>query len=80
MSKDNTTNPYRNPNKIHQANQHQIKCVYRKKSDHKSADSQAVKTTYQHRKLLRGKKLCFNCTKPKHRAADCAANCRNSRT
>ena len=80
MSKDNTTNLCRNPNKIYQANQHQIKCVYRKKSDHKSADSQAVKTTSQHRKLLSEKKLCFNCTKLEHRAADCAADCRNSKT
>ena len=42
-----------------------------KKSDHKSADCQTVKTTSERRKLLSKKKLCLNCTKPKHRAADC---------
>ena len=40
------------------------------KSDHKSADCQPVKTTLERRKLLSEKKLCFNCTKPKHPAAD----------
>ena len=48
-------------------------CVLQK-SDHKSADYQTVKTTTERsRKLLSEKKLCFNCTKPKHRAADCCS-------
>ena len=46
----------------------------RQKSDHKSADCQPVKTTSERRKLLREKKLCFNCTKPKHPAADCRSS------
>ena len=50
--------------------------MYYKKSDRKSADCQTVKTTSERRKVLSQKKLCFNCTKPKHRAADC----RNSKT
>ena len=70
MSEDNRTNPYRNPNKVYQANQHQIECVYSKRSDHKSKDCKTVKKTSERRKLLSEKKLCFNCAKPKHRAAD----------
>ena len=35
----------------------------------KSADCQTLKTTSERRKLL-SEKNCFNCTKPKHRAAD----------
>ena len=37
LSEDNGTNPYRNPNKVYQANQHQIERVYCKKSDHNPA-------------------------------------------
>ena len=71
LSEDNKTNPYRNPNKVYQANLHQIEGVYCEKSGHKSADCQTVKTTSERRKLLSEKKLCFNCTKTKYRAADC---------
>ena len=67
LYEDNRANPYRNPNKVYHANQHQTECVYCRKSDHKSADCQTVKTIFEHRKLLSEKKLCFNCTKPKHR-------------
>ena len=42
--------------------------MYCKKSDHNSADSQIVKTTSGRRKL------CFNCTKRKHSAADCRSS------
>ena len=70
LSEDNRANPYRNPNEIYQANQYQIECVYSKKSDHWS-DCQIVKTISERRKLFSEKKLCFNCTEPKHRAADC---------
>ena len=74
LSEDNRANPYRNPNKVYHANQPQTECVYCKKSDHKSADYQTVKTTTERsRKLLSEKKLCFNCTKPKHRAGDCCS-------
>ena len=68
LSEENRTN------KVYQANQHQIECVYCKKFDHKSADCQTIKTTSERRKLLSEKKLCFNCTKPKHRAADCRSS------
>ena len=74
LSEDNRANRYRNPNKIYQANQHQIDSTSCKKSDHKTADLQTVKTTSERRKLLSEKKLCFNCTKLKHRAADCRSS------
>ena len=54
---DNRTNPYRNPNKVYQANQYQIECMYCKKSEHKSADCQTVKTNSERRKLLSEKNL-----------------------
>ena len=73
LSEDNRANPYRNPNKIYQANQHQIDWASCKKSDHKTADRQTVKTTSERRKLLSEKKLCFNCTKLKHHATTAAA-------
>ena len=38
FSEDNKANPYRDLNKVYHANQHQTKCVYCRKSDHKSAD------------------------------------------
>ena len=48
--------------------------MYCKKSDHKSADCQTVKTTSERRKLLKEKTLCFSFTKPKHRAAGCRSS------
>ena len=57
LSEDNRANPYRNPNKVYHANQCQTECVYCKKSDHKSADCQTVKTTSQRRKLLSEKSI-----------------------
>ena len=56
MCKDNRASPYRNPNKVYQVNQHQIECVFWKKSDHKSADCLKVKITSGKRKLLSEKK------------------------
>ena len=50
--------------------------MYCKKSDHRSADCQTVKTTSERRTLLSEKQLCFSCTTPK----DCAADCRSSKT
>ena len=46
-------------------------CVYCKESDHKSTDCATVKTPEERRKILVTKKLCFNCTGPSHRAAEC---------
>ena len=76
LSENNRANPYRNPNKVYHANQYQTECVYCKKSDQKSQDCETVKATSKRRKLLSEKKLCFNCTKPKH----CDPDCRSSKT
>ena len=85
LSEDNRANPYRNPNKVYHANQYQTECVYCKKSDHKSADCQTVKTIFEHRKLLSEKnyasivlsrnivsqfKTCLIC-KNKHQTSIC---------
>ena len=74
LSLNNRANSYRNPNNVYHANQHQAECVYCKKSDQNSADRRIVKTTTGRRKLLSEKKLCFNCTKRKHSAADCRSS------
>ena len=70
LSENNRANPYRNPNKVYHANQHQTECVYCKKSDHNSSDCQ---TDSKRRKLLSENELCLNCAKPKH-------DCRSSKT
>ena len=57
LSEDNRSSPYRNPNKVYRRNLHQTECMYCKKSDHKSADCQTVKTISERRKLLSEKNL-----------------------
>ena len=46
-------------------------CVYCNKAGHKSVECKTVKTISDRRKILSDKKLCFNCTGPRHRATDC---------
>ncbi len=46
-------------------------CVYCDAADHKSTICPTVKTSDERRKILAKKKLCFNCTGPSHRAAEC---------
>ena len=48
--------------------------VYYKKPDHISSDCKTAKTVTERRKILRDKKLCFNCTEAKHRAAECRSS------
>ena len=48
-------------------------CVYCDETSHKSADCPRVSTLDGRRKILAEKKLCFNCTGPRHRAADCVS-------
>ena len=48
--------------------------MYCKKSEHKSADCQTIKTNSERTKILSEKKLCFNCATPKHHAADCRSS------
>ena len=52
-------------------------CVYCEKSDHISKDCPNVITTDERKGFLAKNKLCFNCTRPKHRASDCKStvNC-----
>ena len=46
-------------------------CVYCEDSSHKSANCDKVTSVAERRKQLSAKRLCFNCTGSKHRAADC---------
>ena len=49
-------------------------CVYCEKPGHKSSECELVSETPERRLILSKKKLCFNCTGPKHRASDCRSN------
>ena len=55
-------------------------CIYCEKSGHKSSECELLSETPEGRLILSKKKLCFNCTGPKHRASDCSnkrcANCK----
>eukprot|EP00794_Sanderia_malayensis_P007573 gene7573-biopygen6100 len=46
-------------------------CVYCENTEHKSVDCDNIKTVAERKKCLSLKKLCFNCTGSKHRAAEC---------
>ena len=46
-------------------------CMYCNKKDHKSTNCKTVAKVEDRKRLLSEKKLCFNCTGVKHRAADC---------
>ena len=46
-------------------------CVYCEAENHNSKDCPTVTDVNQRKKLLAEKKLCFNCTGAKHRAAEC---------
>ena len=46
-------------------------CVYCDKSDHRSTECSITTDVTERKKILSTKKLCFNCTGAKHRAADC---------
>ena len=54
----------------------QAPCVYCDDSTHTSHNCTRVPTIDKRKKLLPHKRLCFNCTGTKHRAADC--KCKNS--
>ena len=56
--------------KSYQAQQTESEYVCCEKLDHGS-DCKTAKTVTEHRKILSDKKLCFNCTGAKHRAAEC---------
>eukprot|EP00112_Aurelia_sp_Birch-Aquarium-sp1_P007313 Seg1796.10 transcript_id=Seg1796.10/GoldUCD/mRNA.D3Y31 product="hypothetical protein" protein_id=Seg1796.10/GoldUCD/D3Y31 len=46
-------------------------CVYCDSQEHKSAECDKIRSVAERKKHLSTKKLCFNCTGSKHRAADC---------
>ena len=46
-------------------------CVYCESSGHKSVDCEKIVGVAQRKKHLSEKRLCFNCTGTKHRAAEC---------
>ena len=46
-------------------------CVYCESSGHKSVDCDKIVGVAQRKKHLSEKRLCFNCTGTKHRAAEC---------
>ena len=49
-------------------------CVYCNETTHSSKDCTKVATTTERKKYLTDRKLCFNCTGVKHRAAECKSN------
>ena len=57
--------------KSYQAKQTKSECVYCEKSDHRSSDCKTAKIVTEGTKILSDKKLCFNCTGAKDRAAEC---------
>ena len=57
--------------KSYQARQTKSERVYCEKPDHRSSDCKTAKTVTERRKILSSKRLCFNCTGAKHRAAEC---------
>ena len=69
-------NDKRNPekgnsySKDYQAKQTKSVSVYCEKPDHRSSDCKTAKAVTERRKILSNKKLCFNCTGAKPRAAE----------
>ena len=54
-------------------------CVYCHEPGHKSAECDKVKSLTERKRLLSERKLCFNCTGGKHRAAECRSKIRCQR-
>ena len=46
-------------------------CVYCEKPDHSSVDCKTVASIDARKRLLSNKRLCFNCTGTRHKAAEC---------
>ena len=49
-------------------------CVYCEKPGHKSSECELVSEPPERKMILSKKRLCFNCTGPKHRASDYHSN------
>ena len=65
--------------KIYQTQPRMQSCVYCGNPDHVPSECQKVKSTRERRVILIQKRLCFNCTRPSHRANECKSKitCRN---
>lgn len=64
------------PSRVFNTRQRGVKpcaCVYCEETSHKSADCPRVSTLGERKKILAEKRLSFNCTGPKHRAAECVS-------
>jgi hypothetical protein len=46
-------------------------CVYCDGTDHRSVDCRKFERTFERKKLLSSKQLCFNCARPNHKASEC---------
>ena len=64
--------------KSYQTKQTKNERVYCEKADHRSSDCKTVKTVTELRKILSDKKLCFNHTGAKPRAAECRSTQRRT--
>ena len=70
----------RSPSRVYNTRQ-QAKpraCVYCEDVSHKSSDCPRVTSFDDRKKFLAEKRLCFNCARPKHRAAECSSKLRCS--
>ena len=58
--------------KVYNTQHHEVRvCVYCGEPSHKGIQCQRFASPRERKKILAEKKLCFNCTGPRHRAADC---------
>ena len=66
----------RSPSRVYNTRQQEAKaraCVYCEDVSHKSSDCPRVTSFDDRKKFLAEKRLCFNCTRPKHRTAECSS-------
>ena len=71
----------RSPSHVYNTRQQEAKpraCVYCEDVSHKSSDCPHVTSFDDRKKFLAEKWLCFNCARPKHRAAECSSKLRCS--
>ena len=75
----NKTTPPRRPDskfRLYYAdNKNQPHCVYCEDTSHVSRDCQRVSTEDARKRMLAQKRMCFNCTGPKHHAVECKSKC-----
>lgn len=70
--RNNRNNPQYNRDKLLQTSQYDVKSwIFCESNDHKSVDCTQFKSIDERKKMIRDKRLCFNCTGRQHRASDC---------